>query len=106
MRIALLACCALLAARAHAADRPNFVVIFVDNLGMNDTSLYGSEIPTPNVQALARSGMTFDNWYSASPVCTPSRYGLMTGRYPNRSQDQLLRALGFLGKRDLDRGIQ
>ena len=106
MRIALLACCALLAAEARGADRPNFVVIFVDNLGMNDTSLYGSDIPTPSVQALARSGMTFDNWYSASPVCTPSRYGLMTGRYPNRSQDQLLRALGFLGKRDLDRGIR
>ena len=61
------------AATAIAADPPpNFVVIFVDNLGMNDTSLYGSEIPTPSVQALARSGITFDSWYSASPVCTPS----------------------------------
>ncbi|PYV20095.1 MAG: hypothetical protein DMG07_00155 [Acidobacteria bacterium] len=96
----------MLAAELRAAERPNFVVIFVDNLGMNDTSLYGSEIPTPSVQALARSGITFDSWYSASPVCTPSRYGLMTGRYPNRSQDGLLRALGFLGTRDLDRGIR
>ncbi len=96
----------LLATSISAAMRPNFVVIFADNLGMNDASCYGSEIPTPNIDAIARTGIKFENWYSGSPVCTPSRFSMMTGQYPNRSHDQLLTALMPGTPRDEDRGIR
>ncbi len=68
--------------------KPNVVVIYADDLGYGDLSCYGAEdIQTPNVDALCRSGLRFDNAYSTSPVCTPARYSLMTGRYPSRREN-------------------
>jgi len=89
-----------------ADDRPNIVLIFTDDQGINDVGCYGSEIPTPHIDSLARAGLKCTNWYSASSICTPSRYGLLTGRNPSRSQDQLLGALMFLGEEDAERGLQ
>ncbi|MEE2706233.1 MAG: sulfatase-like hydrolase/transferase [Planctomycetota bacterium] len=89
-----------------AAERPNVVLIFTDDQGTHDVGCYGSEIPTPNIDSLARDGLKFNAWYVASSICTPSRYGLLTGRMPSRSQDRLLHALMFLGDRDKQRGIQ
>jgi len=89
-----------------AAEKPNILLIFTDDQGRGDVSCYGSEIPTPNIDSLARDGVKFENWYVAAPVCTPSRFALLTGMYPNRSQDLLLGALMSLGPEDATRGIQ
>ena len=81
---------------AAGAEAPNILLIFTDDQGWNDVGCYGSEIPTPNIDRIAAEGVRFDNFYSASSICTPSRFGLLTGRNPGRSQDQLLSALMFM----------
>jgi arylsulfatase A-like enzyme len=69
----------------HAQDHPNVVLIFADDLGYGDLSCYGAtKIKTPNIDGLARDGRRFTDAHSSSAVCTPSRYGLLTGRYPLR----------------------
>lgn len=67
-----------------AARPPNIVLMLADDLGFGDLSCYGSDISTPNLDAMADSGVKFNHFYSASPVCSPSRAALMTGRYPTR----------------------
>lgn len=67
-------------------QQPNFVVIVVDDLGYMDI---GANNPrcfydTPHIDKLAESGMRFTNGYAANPVCSPTRYSLMTGKYPSR----------------------
>lgn len=71
----------------HAADaKPNVIVIMADDLGAVDAGCYGAkDILTPNLDALAQHGVRFTQFYSAAPVCSPSRAGLMTGRYPLRA---------------------
>lgn len=91
---------------AGPQSRPNILLIFTDDQGMNDVGCYGSKIPTPHIDSLARDGVRFTNWYAASSICTPSRFGLLTGRFPSRSQDQLLGALMFLSEEHADTGIQ
>jgi len=71
---------------AEAYKKPNFIIFYTDDQGIGDLSAYGAaDIPTPNMDALAASGVRFTNWYSASPVCSPSRAALLTGRYPQRT---------------------
>lgn len=66
--------------------RPCFVVIYCDDLGYGDLGCYGSpHIRTPHLDALAATGVRFTDWYSNSPVCSPSRAALLTGRYPQRN---------------------
>jgi len=89
-----------------AVERPNFLIIFTDDQGINDVGCYGSEIPTPHIDQLAKEGLLFRQYYSASAICTPSRFGILTGRNPSRSQDQLLGALMFMSEVDQSRGIQ
>ena len=96
----------LLVVTLSAAERPNILLIFADDLGIGDVSCYGSEIRTPNIDSLARDGAKFESFYVASPICTPSRFGLLTGRYPNRSQDRLMGALMFYDEKDDVRGIR
>lgn len=69
---------------ATAAERPpNLLVILVDDLGFGDLSCYGAtDLRTPHVDQLAASGMRFDAFYANSPVCSPTRASLLTGRYP------------------------
>lgn len=70
-----------------ADNRPNIVVILMDDLGWRDVGYAGSEFyETPAIDQLAREGMRFDNAHVAYPRCTPSRYALMTGRNPARAQ--------------------
>ena len=65
--------------------RPNVVIIFADDLGYGDLSCYGAtKLKTPNIDRLATEGRRFTDAHSASAVCTPSRYALITGRYPFR----------------------
>ncbi|MBI1373563.1 MAG: sulfatase-like hydrolase/transferase [Phycisphaera sp.] len=75
----------LIAATARAADRPNFVVIMADDLGYGDLSCYDGWINTPNIDGLAREGLRFTDFHSSGPVCSPTRAGLMTGRYQQRA---------------------
>jgi len=68
---------------ARAADRPNIVIIYTDDQGYGDTDVLNpsAKFPTPNIDRLAREGLTFIDGHCADTVCTPSRYGLLTGRY-------------------------
>ena len=63
--------------------RPNIVIIMPDDLGNRDVGFKGGDIATPNIDRIATEGVTFDRFYAA-PVCSPTRAGLMTGRYPIR----------------------
>lgn len=84
-----LATAAAAAARAQAQAprrRPNFVILFADDLGWGDLGCYGHPlIRTPNLDRMAGEGARFTSFYAAAPVCTPSRAGLLTGRYPIRA---------------------
>ncbi|MBT3483001.1 MAG: sulfatase, partial [Opitutales bacterium] len=81
----LLALVVLLAQSIATENKPNIVLIYVDDLGYGDLGCYGSEKnDTPHVDQLAADGMRFTDYYSASPVCTPSRAALLTGGYPGR----------------------
>ena len=72
-------------AAPSSGGKPNFIVIFCDDLGYGDLGCYGSEKNrTPHIDKLAREGMRFTDFYSSSPVCTPSRASLMTGCYARR----------------------
>ena len=73
------------APETEKSTKPNFIIIFVDDLGYGDLGCFGSElIRTPNLDHMAREGMTFDNFY-AQNVCGPSRSALLTGCYPLRN---------------------
>lgn len=74
-------------ARAEPDRRPNLMFILADDLGWADTTLYGHTryYQTPNVERLARRGMTFTRAYSASPLCSPTRSAIMTGLSPART---------------------
>lgn len=78
--------CVATAVLAAAPRRPNIVFILADDLGWSDTTLYGTTrfYQTPNVERLARQGMTFTRAYSASPLCSPTRASIMTGLSPAR----------------------
>lgn len=66
-------------------EPPNVVLIFADDLGYGDLGCYGAtKVKTPNIDRLAREGRRFTDAHSVSAVCTPSRYGLLTGEYPMR----------------------
>lgn len=70
---------------APAADKPNVIVILADDLGWRDLGVLGAtDLKTPNLDALARGGVRCVNGYVTAPVCSPSRAGLMTGRYQQR----------------------
>jgi arylsulfatase A len=69
-------------------EKPNIVVILADDLGYADVSCYGGRIHTPHIDRLAAEGMRFTDAHSTSSVCTPTRYGLLTGRYNWRTKLQ------------------
>ena len=77
----LLACVATLSA---PAAQPNIVVILVDDMGFADLGCYGSEIPTPNLDALAKNGLRFTQFYNTGRCC-PTRASLLTGLYPHQA---------------------
>jgi arylsulfatase A-like enzyme len=67
---------------ASAARQPNIIILLADDLGYGDLGVTGSkQIPTPHIDSLAANGVRFTNAYVSSPVCAPSRAGLMTGKH-------------------------
>lgn len=69
----------------NAQDKPNIILINADDLGYGDLSSYGATmIKTPNIDQLAKEGRRFTDAHSTAAVCSPSRYGLLTGEYPFR----------------------
>ncbi|NJM55452.1 MAG: arylsulfatase, partial [Verrucomicrobiae bacterium] len=83
----LFALLALLCGQSPAAglSKPNIVLILADDLGYGDLSCYGAtKVSTPRIDRLAKEGMRFTDAHSASAVCSPTRYGILTGRYPWR----------------------
>ncbi len=82
----LLAPFTALYAAAPPASKPNVIIVLFDDLGWGQPQSYNpqSELRTPNFDRLVKEGMRFTDAHSASAVCTPTRYGLLTGRYPAR----------------------
>lgn len=76
----------LAGASLAAAEKPNVVIFLVDDLGYMDIGANNPDCfyETPNIDALAKEGMRFTDGYAANPVCSPTRYSLMTGKYPSR----------------------
>jgi arylsulfatase A-like enzyme len=69
----------------NSYKRPNIILILADDLGATDLSLYGNKlVTTPNIDGIGKKGVTFLEGYISSPVCSPSRAGLLTGRYQQR----------------------
>lgn len=72
--------------QARHSYKPNIIIILADDLGYGDIGVQGSTaIKTPHIDALAAEGVRFTSFYASAPVCSPSRAGLLTGRYPLRS---------------------
>lgn len=73
------------AATPSGDEKPNFIFIYMDDMGYSDISCYGeTRWTTPNIDSLAEQGMRFTDCYAASPISSPSRAGFLTGRYPAR----------------------
>jgi len=78
--------CTLFLGTCDEVKKPNIILIYVDDLGYGDVSVYGAtHIQTPNIDRLAREGIRFTDAHSPSAVCTPSRYATLTGRYAWRT---------------------
>ena len=83
-----------LAVSGQFLDRPNVVLFMADDMGMGDSSAYqfftknsdAQQVHTPAMQKLANMGMLFTDAHTPSSRCTPTRYGLLTGRYPWRAR--------------------
>jgi arylsulfatase A-like enzyme len=68
-----------------AVENTNFVVVLIDDMGYSDLSPFGGkDAQTPNIDSLAKEGQRFTSFYTAAPICSPSRCGIITGQYPQR----------------------
>lgn len=74
----------LLALASPAAEKPNILLLLADDLGWSDLGCYGGEIRTPNLDALAKGGLRFTQFYNTARCC-PTRASLLTGLYPHQA---------------------
>lgn len=94
----------LVMAAICAAERPNIIFVFIDDMGYGDLSCYGNnDIQTVNIDRLAAEGVRFEQFYVASPICSPSRVGITTGQYPAR---HLIHSYLNSRKRNRERGMR
>jgi arylsulfatase A-like enzyme len=103
-RVTVVALALLFAAQAMTAIAvpPNIIFILADDLGPGDLGCYGGKnMATPNIDRLANEGTRFTQYYSASPICSPSRCGLITGQFPAR-----WRITSFLAEKKRNRGAE
>ena len=77
--------CSAAIAEDLKSSKPNFVIILADDMGYGDSSVYGGWLKTPHLERMARNGLTFTDFHSSGVVCSPTRAGLMTGRYQQRA---------------------
>ena len=102
--LALAGAPALLPAQSAAPDRPNVVLIITDDAGYGDFGVYGApDIKTPHIDSLARNGVRLTDFYANGATCTPTRAGLISGRYQQRYA--LEAPLGVRPKEDAERGL-
>ena len=104
MRSLLIVWIGFLTTQALAAtdSRPNIIFILADDLGPGDIGCYGGTmVATPNIDQLAKEGTKFDQYYVASPVCSPSRCALITGQFPAR-----WRITSYLAEKSRNRGAE
>src|SRR6188768_810188 len=87
-----LAALAVFGTAGRAAERPNVVIILADDMGFSDAGCYGSEIATPNLDALAKNGLRFTQFYNTAR-CWPTRGALLTGYYAQQIHRDALPAL-------------
>ena len=72
----------------ETSPKPNIIFIMSDDIGIGDISCYGATmINTPNIDKLAEQGMRFNNYHTCGATCSPTRYSLVTGRYPVRTEE-------------------
>jgi arylsulfatase A-like enzyme len=77
--------CGLSAVSAASPEKPNIIIMYIDDMGYSDPSCYGGTYaPTPNIDKLAGEGIRFTQYYTACPISSPSRAGITTGMYPTR----------------------
>ena len=94
----LIAILSLLAASSFAAEKPNILLIVGDDMGYADVGFHGcKDIPTPNLDALAKSGVRFTSGYVTGPYCSPTRAAMLTGRYQTRFGHEFNPAGGTAG---------
>ena len=87
-----------------AAERPNIVFVFIDDMGYGDLSCYGNtDIRTINIDRMAEEGVRFEQFYVASPICSPSRVGITTGQFPAR---HMIHSYLNSRKRNRERGMR
>ena len=92
------------AAALCAAERPSFVFVFIDDMGIGDLSCYGNnDIRTANIDRLAEEGIRFEQFYVASPICSPSRVAITTGQFPAR---QMIHSFLNSRRRNRERGMR
>lgn len=72
-------------AAASNKEKPNVIIILADDLGYGNLSSYGGDVPTPNLDRMAKQGMLFTDFHSSGTSCSPTRAGLVTGRYQHRA---------------------
>jgi arylsulfatase A-like enzyme len=73
------------AVQSQTQTKPNIIIILTDDMGFSDIGCFGGNfVPTPNIDRMAKSGLKLTSYYSAAPICSPSRAGLLTGMYPGR----------------------
>uniref|UniRef100_A0A8C3M5M5 Sulfatase N-terminal domain-containing protein n=1 Tax=Geospiza parvula TaxID=87175 RepID=A0A8C3M5M5_GEOPR len=78
--------CAINSIKTHSLSKPNIILLMADDLGIGDLGCYGNKtLRTPNIDRLAKEGVTLTQHIAAAPLCTPSRAAFLTGRYPIRS---------------------
>ena len=93
-----------MAVQISHADTPNIILILADDLGYGDIGCYGSVVnSTPNIDALAASGLRFTDFHSAGPMCSPTRAAMLTGQYQQRFGHNFDTALS--GTQDQDSGL-
>lgn len=74
-----------LVSQVNAGNQPNIILVFIDDMGWADFSCFGNkEATTPNIDALAKDGIAFEQFYVNSPICSPSRTAISTGQFPQR----------------------
>lgn len=85
LRLLMIGAGAFLTTPLLAAERPNLVMVFIDDMGWGDFSCFGNtEVQTQHIDRLAAEGLRFEQFYVNSPICSPSRTALSTGQYPQR----------------------